>query len=360
MPGRTSRFAEAKITAIIEERPGLVRARAASADGEIEVVSFPGMTGPVEIGDRVIVNVTGILLGLGTGGVGFVLWNLDGPGPELEPEGHIMKVRYTPWQTPVLSAEAPESPHHELLMGAESIDGMPVVACSLHSQVAAAAAGVKAEAPEARVGYLMTDGAALPLAWSDLVHDLRESGLVDVTCTAGHAFGGDHEAVNVFSGLAVLHLVGSCDVVVAGMGPGVVGTGSTLGFTGMEQGQILDAASALEGKPIACLRISFADPRPRHRGLSHHSVTALRIAARGRATVVVPSLTDEQAAFVYDQLRDGGVPERHEIVVADGASALDELRRRGVEVSSMGRELEEIPELFQAAGAAGTVAAREV
>jgi hypothetical protein len=357
---RFSRFQEAKITSVVEERAGLLKARAATGDGEIEVVGFPEMTGPVGIGDRVVVNMTGIRLGLGTGGVGFILWNLDGGMPESEVHGHIMKVRYTPWQTAVLSAEAPESPHHDLLAEAESLAGLPVVACSLHSQIAAGAAGVKAEAPEARVGYLMTDGAALPIAWSDLVHSLREAGLVDATCTVGHAFGGDHEAVNVFSGFTVLRLAASCDVVVAGMGPGVVGTSSTLGFTGMEQGQILDAASALEGKPIACLRISFADPRPRHRGLSHHSLTALRIAARDPATAVIPVLEQERVEMIRAQLQAGGVSERHEIVVTDGEIALKALRRRGIEVASMGRSLEEVPELFLAAGAAGRIAAQRM
>ena len=45
------------------------------------------------------------------------------------------------------------------------------------------------------------------------------------------------------------------------MGPGVVGTGTLLGHTALEQGQILDAANALGGRSIVCLRISFADER---------------------------------------------------------------------------------------------------
>ena len=139
---------------------------------------------------------------------------------------------------------------------------MPVVACGLHSQIAGVAAGIKAAEPEARVGYLMTDGGALPLAWSRLVSALRGAGLMDSTCTSGHAFGGDLEAVNIFSGLAALRHAAAADVAIVSMGPGVVGTATALGFSGIEQGQVLDAAFALRGRGYACLRISFSDPAP--------------------------------------------------------------------------------------------------
>jgi hypothetical protein len=351
-------FAEGKVVSVEVERPDLVRARVATDDGEIEAVGFPKMLGPLRAGDRVVVNVTGIALELGTGGIGFIVWNLDGELPPPPSEGHIVKLRYTPWQTEVLAAEAPESPHHELLAEIDAIDGMAVVACSLHSQIAGVAAGIKAASPDARVGYLMTDGAALPLAWSDLVADLRRASLLDVTCTSGHSFGGDFEAVNVFSGLAVLRFAGEADIAVVAMGPGVVGTDTALGFTGMEQGQVLDATTALGGRAIACLRIGFADPRERHRGVSHHCLTALRLAARERATVVVPLLEPERAALVARQLEAAGIDRRHEVVTADGSAGIALLRARGVEPTSMGRDLDSVPELFLAAAAAGAEAAR--
>lgn len=350
-------FREAKVVEVTEVRTDLVRARVSLPDGEIEAVGFPEMLGTLSSGDRVVVNTTGIELGLGTGGVAFVLWNLDGEPPPPQLEGHIMKVRYTPWQTEVVTAESPESPHHTALAEVESIDGLPVVACTLHSQVAAIAAGVKQARPGARVGYLMTDGACLPIAWSDLVRDLKRVGLLDVTCTSGHAFGGDLEAVTIFSGLAALKVVGQCDVVIAGMGPGVVGTGTTLGHTAIEQGHLLDATSALGGKPIACVRISYADKRARHHGISHHTLTALRLATHKRATVVLPDLDTDYAAAIHEQLRAAGISERHHVVWADGEPGLGCLSATGVAPSSMGRPLAEVRELFLAASAAGRVAA---
>lgn len=350
-------FREAKVVEVTELRDDLVRARVSLPDGEVEAVGFPEMLGSLSGGDRVVVNTTGIELGLGTGGVAFVLWNLDGEPPTPQLEGHIVKLRYTPWQTEVVTAESPESPHHDSLVDIESIGGMPVVACTLHSQVAAIAAGVKEHRPKARVGYLMTDGACLPIAWSDLVQDLKRTGLLDVTCTSGHAFGGDLESVTIFSGLAALKVVGKCDVVIAGMGPGVVGTGTTLGHTAIEQGHLLDATSALGGDAIACVRISYADKRARHHGVSHHTLTALRLATHRRATVVVPALDDAYRRSIEEQLARAGIPGKHEIVIADGEAGVAHLLAQGLQPASMGRPLEEVRELFLAAAAAGRVAA---
>jgi len=202
----------------------------------------------------------------------------------------------------------------------------------------------------------MTDGAALPLAWSSLARDLKAGNLIDVTCTSGHAFGGDYDAVNVFSGLAALRHVGDADVTIVAMGPGIVGTGTALGFTGMEQGQILDAATALKGIAIACLRISFADARPRHHGVSHHTVTALSVAAREGCIVAVPALAGEQAEVVERQLAAAGIEDRHRLKVVDGRPGVELLAAKGLEPTSMGRTMDEDPALWLAAAAAGRVA----
>jgi hypothetical protein len=206
----------------------------------------------------------------------------------------------------------------------------------------------------------MTDGAGLPLAMSDLVVNVRAAGLLDATVTTGHAFGGDHEAVSVYSALAVARHVARADAAVVVMGPGIVGTNTRLGFTGLEVGPILDAAHALGGVAIACLRVSFADGRPRHQGLSHHTATALRLAARERALVAVPRLPPEQAQRLRHDLEAGGIDRRHELVDVDAPDALALFARHGLRVSSMGRPAADDPALFQAAAAAGALAARHV
>ena len=351
-------FRQARITEITEESRSIVRARA-RLEGGAEVVAegFPHMLGPLEVGDAVVLNTTGVELELGTGGVCFILWNLDGPG-EVDPgPGHVMKLRYTPWQTEVMAAEAPESEHHDTLVTASSLDGAPVVACGLHSQLPAAAAAVKAARPNARVGYLMTDGGALPLAWSRTVEALQVAGLVDVTCTAGHAFGGDLEAVNVFSGLIALRHAGRADVICVALGPGVVGTATPFGYSSIEQGTVLDAVTALGGRAIAALRISFNDLRERHVGISHHTITALSVAARERCTIAVPELPPDRMDQVMGQLGDSPLPARHDIVRADGGPGLRLLGAEGLRPTTMGRSIDEAPELFIAASAAGALAA---
>lgn len=144
--------------------------------------------------------------------------------------------------------------------------------------------------------------------------------------------------------------------MIAGMGPGVVGTGTTLGHTAIEQGHLLDAASALGGRAIACVRISYADKRARHHGVSHHTLTALRLATHIPATVVIPKLPDDHARAISEQLSKAGITLKHEVVAVDGAPGLARLAHVGIEPSSMGRPLAEVRELFLAGAAAGSFA----
>ena len=346
-----------EVAEIVDKADDLIKARVSTEDGDIDAVAYPAMLGPLAVGNRVVVNTTGIELGLGTGGVGFILWNLDNGTPPGPRAGHIVKMRYTPWQTEVDAVEPPESPHHEGLRFALHLRGVPVVVCGLHSQVAGVAGGIRAARPEARIGYLMTDAAALPLAWSDLIRTLRQAGLIDTTATCGHAFGGDIEAVNVYSGMAALQTVARADFIIVAMGPGLVGTGTSLGFSGMEQGHILDAVGSMHGIAVACLRISFADERTRHRGVSHHTLTALTVGANRRAYVALPKLTLERAERITVQLDESGVADAHDVRVAQGLPGVELLRARGIDATSMGRGIEEDLEFWLASAAAGDLAA---
>jgi hypothetical protein len=346
-----------KVVTLLDERPGLQRVEVDLGDGPERAYTLTQLTGPVAVGDRVVVNTTAVELGLGTGGWHVVHWNLARDEWHERGPGHIIKGRYTSIQSDVGSAEE----HLESLAEVESIDGMPVVAASLHSQVPAIAAACKGARPGVRVAYVMTDGAGLPLAMSDLVAAMSARGLVDATVTCGHAFGGDYEAVSIYSALAVARHVALADVAIVAMGPGIVGTNTRLGFSGMEVGTILDAAHALQGVAIACLRLSFADERERHRGLSHHTATALGLATRERVLVAVPRLDDPgEAARVATDLRAAGIDERHEVVEVDAPDALALLARHGLIVQSMGRPAADDPALFQAAAAAGALAVRYV
>jgi hypothetical protein len=267
-----------------------------------------------------------------------------------------MKARYTSLQADVGSTEE----HWTELTDITSIDGLPVVAAALHSQVPAIAAAFKRQRPDATLAYVMTDGAALPLALSDLVAALRERELIDATITCGHAFGGDHEAVSVYSALAVAKHIVHADAAIVAMGPGIVGTASRLGFSGIEVGPILDAAIGLGGVPIACLRVSFADPRARHRGLSHHSTTALSIATRGRVLIPLPTVGGQEEQTLRVDLEKAGLAERHEIVDVPPVGIVDLFARHDLDIVSMNRPAADDPVLFEAAAAAGVVAAANI
>ncbi len=346
-------FRSGKVTQLLMERPGLQRVEVDLGDGPERAYVLTQLTGTVGVGDQVVVNTTAVELGLGTGGWHVVHWNLERDGWAERGPGHIIKGRYTSLQADVGSAEE----HLSELAEVESVDGMPVVAAALHSQLPAAAVAFKEQEPDARLAYVMTDGAGLPLALSDLAFALRERGLIDATITCGHAFGGDYEAVSIFSALAVARHVAGADAVVVAMGPGIVGTNTRLGFSGMEVGSILDAAVALGGQPIACLRVSFADPRARHTGLSHHTRTALRLACRERVVVAVPRLGGDEDARLRADLTDAGIDRRHDLVEVTPPDVLGLLAEHGLEVVSMGRPAADDPALFLAAGAAGALAA---
>jgi hypothetical protein len=350
------------VLAVEGERAGLQRLRV-QVDGEdaAPALNYPSLSGSCRTGDRVLLNTTAVDLGLGTGGSHLVVTRTSGASPAegvsfSDPSGgHVMKLRYTPLQRDVLAVESQESPHHAALEEADDVAGMPVVCCGLHSQLPLVAAAVKRARPGARVAWCMTDGAALPLAVSDLVPACAAAGLVDLTVTCGQAFGGDLEAVTLHSGLVAAHLIGAADVAITGMGPGVVGTGTVLGHGGVAQGEALNAAAAVGGRGVAALRVSFADERERHRGVSHHTLVALSRIALARSTVAVPRLPETELAQVESDLASAGVWDLHERADAGDGYALPDTR--GVECRSMGRTPADDPAFFAAAAAAGTVAA---
>lgn len=343
-------------------RDGLQRLNV-QPDGGVEGVAlnYPSLVGECAEGDTVLLNTTAVDLGLGTGGTHFVVARVplggacEGVAMDAPSGGHIMKLRYTPLQRDVLAVEAQESPHHAALAGVEDLAGMPVVCCGLHSQLPVVAAAIKERAPDARVAYCMTDEAALPLALSDLVPACIAAGLLDTTVTCGQAFGGAYEAVTLHSGLLAARYVARAHVAIVAIGPGVVGTGSAMGHGGVAQGEAVNAAACLGGQPVAVLRMSFADARERHRGVSHHSTSALARVALAPATVAVPVLPPDHLAVVDAALEQAGVWARH--VRADVPAGPPLPDTRGVPVRSMGRTPADDPAFFTAAAAGGYAAA---
>jgi hypothetical protein len=326
----------------------------------IHALAFTDLVGEPQPGDRVLLNVGALELGLGTGGMALVVAIPDRlpadprPGP-----GHIVKARYTPLQTVVLGVDEQESPHHDLLRCATGIGDMLVVLADLHSALPAILAGLRETDSEVRAAYVMTDGGALPIAFSRTVAGLSGAGWLAGTITVGQAFGGDLEAVNLHTGLLAAAHVLHADVAIVTQGPGNLGTGSPWGYSGVAAGEAVNATAVLGGRAIASLRVSEADGRERHCGISHHSLTAYGRVAMAAADLPVPLLGGEFGDRILEQARDlvrdsEGRLRLHEV---DARGLVDALAQSPVRLSTMGRGLDQDEASFVAAAAAGRFAA---
>jgi hypothetical protein len=344
------------VTAVRREWPGAVELDVTAGGERLPALAYPALTGRPQVGDRVLVNVTALELGLGTGGYALVVAVPDRLPDNPAGPGHLVKARYTPLQATVLGADEQGSPHHEVLAGADDLGGMPVVVADLHSALPAVLAALRADFPGPTVAYVMLDGGALPAWFSRTAAALREAGWLAGTVTVGQAFGGDLETVTVHTGLlAARHVLGA-QVAVVTQGPGNLGTGTRWGFSGVACGEAVNAVAVLGGHPIASLRVSEADPRPRHRGVSHHSLTSYGRVALARADVAVPELPGEFGKQVAAQA--AALAGRHHLVTVPVDGLMEPLAQCPVRLSTMGRGLAEDGAYFLAAAAAGRHAAR--
>jgi hypothetical protein len=226
-----------------------------------------GLVGAAQVGDEVIVNVQALDLGLGSGGFDIVHVNLtrglDGEGAD---GAHVMKLNYTSLQHAVAPVED---------QSLEIPIGRPVAVLALHGQLAAVAWAFSRAAPGMRVGYVQTEGGALPGGHSRAVAMLRERGLLAGHLTAGSAFGGEGEAITTAGALHHgLRKLG-WDAALCGPGPGVIGSSTTLGHGGMAALDSAHVALALGCPTLLVARMSASDDRQRHRPISHHTLTVL-------------------------------------------------------------------------------------
>jgi len=304
------------VTAVVERHEGLVRCE---VDGSA-CVAYPRVTGPVALGDEVLVNVQARELGLGSGGFDVLHANLT-RGLELPPApgAHVMKLPYTPLQYAARHAEEDGEPR--------SLEGRPVVCLTLHGQLAPVWAALRG----LRVAYVQLPGGALPVSLSDTVRALELD-----TIAVGACFDGHTEAVNVASAL----LSCDADVILCGIGPGIVGTASPWGHGAVAAAEAANAAAALGGRPILCARVSDADPRERHRGVSHHTRAALSLCL-GEVVVAWPEGREAPEWLV----------PREEVDAKGWREAT-----AGLPLSHMDRGPDEDPAFFEVAYAAGVVA----
>ena len=363
-------WADGTVTELRGQWKGAVELTVARRDGsegtEVPALVYTDLMPAPAVGDRVLLNVAALERGLGTGGYALVIAVLDADGRVTaqppQPAGHLVKARYLPLQAMVAGADEQGSAHHELLAEADSVDGMPVIVADLHSALAPIVLAIADDRPGTRVVYLMSDQGALPLAFSRSVAELRASGLLAGTVTVGQAFGGDLEAVTLYSGLLAARLALDADLVVVTQGPGNLGTGTRWGFSGVNAGEAINAAAILNGRPVGTLRISATDSRKRHRGISHHRLTAYGQVALCPADIAVPDLSDDGSPAMAELAEAVTVSaqqlaSRHRLVTVNLSGLRTVLAASPIRLSSMGRGLDDDPAYFLAAAAAGRHAA---
>jgi hypothetical protein len=303
-------------------------------------VADVALVGPSQMGDDVIVNVAALDLELDSGGFDIVHANLtrglDGAGT---PGADVMKLNYTSLQHAVVPVETSAPAGVPLILPT----GAPVAICVLHGQLAPLAWAFGRAAPGARLGFVQTTGGALPGALSETVRLLRRRGLLAAHLTAGQAFGGEGDAVTTAGALQHGFAERYWHAAVCGPGPGVLGSETALGHAGMVALESAHTVAALGCQVVICPRRSSADPRPRHRGTSHHTRMMLELA-------LVPFVV----AYAGERPRAG--LGRHEW--RPGEADLDGYAASGLPARTMGRSLEEDPDFFAAALAAGTVLAQ--
>jgi hypothetical protein len=251
------------------------------ADGEHPAIADVGLVGGCEVGDEVIVNVVARELGLGSGGFDIVHANLT-RGLERPPLGaqHVLKLNYTSLQHEIdpVDSRVSEAAVSELV-------GAPVAVIALHGQLAPLAWAFTGS----RLGYVQTAGGALPGSHSRTVRELSGRGLLAGHITAGGAFGGcTGDAVTTAGALAYGFSLLGWDAAICGPGPGIVGSGSSLGHGGLVALDSAHTALALGAATVIVPRMSSADPRPEHRGLSHHTRSVLELLL-ATAVVALPA-----------------------------------------------------------------------
>lgn len=308
-----------------------------------------GLLGEMRAGDEVVVNVAARDLGLGSGGFDVVHVNLtrglEGGG---EGEAHVMKLNYTSLQHPVEPVDLPVfemSPTGAKGTPGERQQAVGVLVLPLHGHLAPAAWAATRSRPGLKLGYVQTAGGALPGSLSHDVAELRERGLLCGHVTAAPAYGGEREALSVAGALDAAAGALDWDAAVVGPGPGIIGSGTALGHGGMAALDNAHAALALGLPTLLSPRLSSGDPRDRHRPVSHHTLTVMRMLL-APVEVAVPSGEPVATALLAE-----AAGWRHKL--REATADLAGYAASGLPAETMGRGIEEDPLFFAAPLAAG-------
>jgi hypothetical protein len=316
-----------------------------------DAIAYPGLTGPLEAGDDVVVNVEARDLGLGSGGFDIVHCNLTRGLAGTSREAHVMKLNYTSLQHAV-------QPVEESLEQLPERAALPTAALALHGQLPCVAFALAHLRPGTRAGYVQTPGGALAGELSDTVTDLVHRGLLAGHVTAGACHGGQEEAITVEGALDAAGRQLGWDCVIVGPGPGILGSSSALGHGGLAALSNSHAALSLGSPVVVVPRMSSGDERERHRGLSHHTEAVLSLLLRPVRVAVPAGVSLPSGAGLERAIAQAATKAaQHEAVRVDVSGLVEPYRSSGLPARTMGRSLDEDRDFFLAALAGGTVLA---
>ncbi|NLJ41686.1 MAG: DUF3866 family protein [Clostridiales bacterium] len=317
-----------------------------------KAINYVGLTGYLNINDEILVNTTACTLNLGTGGYHYVMGNLNSRGNKLIGDGHGMKLKYTPSQLKVLFSEEQASPFSRHFHRNLDLNGKLIFTAELHSMLMPMCAYLKYVGPkDIKIACIITDHGALPVRFSKSIALLKSRGLLDRIISTGNAFGGDHECVNIYTALQMAANILDMDVIIITMGPGIMGTGTPFGFSGLEFGLYLEFCYIKKSIPIYVPRISFCDPRKRHYGISHHFINVFCEIIQSPLPIILPHTDLSRMGHMINQLRITSLLKKHPIIIRKGKGIIKSLREYGLDPITMGRGFNDNPEFFHALGA---------
>lgn len=323
--------------------------------GNRRALLYKQMTSRAKVGSTIIVNTTASTLRLGTGGWDIVRYvhpssHFSSQHIQTGSSGHIMKARYTPIQHSVMTLEEEGSPDHSFFNEPFTLQ-QPVILAELHSMVPI----IYYVAQQLRAGIscyvIFDDQASLSLLVSEHVRSLQKEKYF-TSITVGQSFGGMYEAVNVASALQWAAGKKRADLLIVSVGPGVIGTGTTYGFSSLALSSWSHIVSGLGGLPVWVPRLSFFDERKRHYGISHHTLTALAQFTFQQAIIPLPFLSKQKRAYVKMQLKQKKwrcahtfcfAKENHIAPIVQRA-----LTQSPLPIQSMGRTYADDPHFFHA------------
>ncbi|WNF37918.1 DUF3866 family protein [Bacillaceae bacterium IKA-2] len=323
-------------------------------DGEIQLLKttasaqkallYLAITSRAKKNDEIIVNATSTELKLGTGGMDIVISVLGSlPKQELSPNGHIIKARYLPQQHSVQAVESQESQYHQLFKQTSfSLNEKKILIGELHSMIPICFWGMDFLKKEGKMVVIISDEASIPLSLSDHVRALKRDQRF-ITITIGQAFGGTYEAINLPTALQFATKILNGDVILITLGPGVVGTHTRFGFSGIEQASWANMVGSLGGIPVWIPRLSEADSRERHRGISHHTLTPLKTFTYPKCVVPLPVISGPLESKINMQAEELNLQHHINWVDKEPLEVLVEhcLRNNPLPIKTMGREYQD-------------------